>query len=258
MSILSRRRFLGAAGSVALLRSARSGWIRSSRGCTDCARSASASAVHPWRTHITATDVRDVRGSDVQRCRPDSPSAPECLRSSRRPGGSRRHRDQRLDHGTVARARPREHGQTPGCGKRARRPAPCRGDQQRCVGLVERRSNRCYLYSANVPGMKTQRASNSSCVRQSSPWVTTRSCAAWNRSNFRGTKRSRTVDLAESDRALRIRRSIVQQSGRWLGRAAPEARVVCLQPGHTRHVCQDPNYRDIVHRSVQWAGGRLS
>ena len=43
----------------------------------------------------------------------------------------------------------------------------------------------------------------------------------------------------------------------WVG-PHQKARVACLQPGHTRHVCQDPNYREIVHRMVQWAGGRLS
>ena len=43
----------------------------------------------------------------------------------------------------------------------------------------------------------------------------------------------------------------------WVG-PHQKARVVCFQPGHTRNVCQDPNYRQVVHNMVLWAGGRLA
>lgn len=44
----------------------------------------------------------------------------------------------------------------------------------------------------------------------------------------------------------------------WAGPPLPRGRCVCLQPGHTAVVCQDPTYRQIVHNAILWAGGRLS
>ena len=44
----------------------------------------------------------------------------------------------------------------------------------------------------------------------------------------------------------------------WIGPPLPKGRVVCFQPGHTAIVCQDPTWRTIVHRMIQWAAGRLA
>jgi hypothetical protein len=46
----------------------------------------------------------------------------------------------------------------------------------------------------------------------------------------------------------------VQPTVGWVG-VHPKARVCCLQPGHTRYVCQDPNYRKIVRNMIAWCGG---
>lgn len=43
----------------------------------------------------------------------------------------------------------------------------------------------------------------------------------------------------------------------WVG-VHPKTRVVCLQPGHTDWVNQDPIYRHIVHNMILWAGRRLA
>jgi hypothetical protein len=44
----------------------------------------------------------------------------------------------------------------------------------------------------------------------------------------------------------------------WVGPALPKGRVCALQPGHTDFVCQDPNWRMIVHNMILWTGGRLA
>jgi type 1 glutamine amidotransferase len=44
----------------------------------------------------------------------------------------------------------------------------------------------------------------------------------------------------------------------WVGPALPKGRVVSFSPGHTRFVCQDPNFRKVVHNMILWTGGRLS
>lgn len=44
----------------------------------------------------------------------------------------------------------------------------------------------------------------------------------------------------------------------WVGPALPKGRVCGIQPGHTKFVCQDPNWRRIVHNMILWTGGRLA
>jgi len=44
----------------------------------------------------------------------------------------------------------------------------------------------------------------------------------------------------------------------WIGPSLPAGRVVCFSPGHTRAVCQDPNFRHVVHNMILWTGGRLA
>lgn len=44
----------------------------------------------------------------------------------------------------------------------------------------------------------------------------------------------------------------------WVGPPLPKGRVVSFSPGHTRFVCQDPNFRQVVHSMILWAGGRLA
>lgn len=44
----------------------------------------------------------------------------------------------------------------------------------------------------------------------------------------------------------------------WVGPALPKGRICGFQPGHTDFVCQDPNYRRVVHNMILWTGGRLA
>jgi len=44
----------------------------------------------------------------------------------------------------------------------------------------------------------------------------------------------------------------------WIGPPLPKGRVVCFSPGHTRYVCQDPNFRHVVHNMILWTGGQLA
>jgi type 1 glutamine amidotransferase len=117
----------------------------------------------------------------------------------------------------------------------------------------------CYLYNANVAGMKTEArlkqfvrqtikpVGNHPIVRGLEPFK-----LPWDETFPNMWISPRATVLFESDDP-----SFNNPAVGWVG-PHQKARVVCFQPGHTRHVCQDPNYRDIVHRMVQWAGGRLS
>jgi Trehalose utilisation len=117
----------------------------------------------------------------------------------------------------------------------------------------------CYLYNANVPGMKTQ-ARLKQFVRQTITPVGTHPIVRglepfklpWDETFPNMWISPRSTVLLESDDP-----SFNNPAVGWVG-PHQKARVACLQPGHTRHVCQDPNYRDVVHRMVLWAGGRLS
>jgi hypothetical protein len=44
----------------------------------------------------------------------------------------------------------------------------------------------------------------------------------------------------------------------WVGPQLPKGRVCAFQPGHTDFVCQDPNFRKVVHNMILWTGGRLA
>lgn len=44
----------------------------------------------------------------------------------------------------------------------------------------------------------------------------------------------------------------------WVGPALPKGRVCAFQPGHTDFVCQDPNFRKVVHNMILWTGERLA
>jgi type 1 glutamine amidotransferase len=42
----------------------------------------------------------------------------------------------------------------------------------------------------------------------------------------------------------------------WIGPYG-KSRVVYIQPGHDRFAQRNPDYQELVHRAVLWAGGRL-
>jgi Trehalose utilisation len=44
----------------------------------------------------------------------------------------------------------------------------------------------------------------------------------------------------------------------WVGPPLAKGRVCAFQPGHTDYVCQDPNFRSVVHNMILWTGGRLA
>jgi type 1 glutamine amidotransferase len=54
------------------------------------------------------------------------------------------------------------------------------------------------------------------------------------------------LETSESHRAM----------GRWRGSAhTDKSRVVYIQLGHDRIAQQNPDYQELVHRAVLWAGG---
>lgn len=54
-----------------------------------------------------------------------------------------------------------------------------------------------------------------------------------------------TTDQPDSDRTLA-----------WIG-PNPKQRVVAIQLGHGPEIFSNPSYRDLVHRAIRWASGRL-
>jgi hypothetical protein len=117
----------------------------------------------------------------------------------------------------------------------------------------------CYLYNPNVPGMKSQArlkqfirqtvtpVGNHPIVRGIQPFK-----LPWDETFPNMWISPRSTVLFNSDDP-----SFNNPALGWVG-PHQKARVVCFQPGHTRHVCQDPNYRQVVHNMVLWAGGRLA
>ena len=117
----------------------------------------------------------------------------------------------------------------------------------------------CYLYNSGVPGMKTQGrlkqfprqtikpVGSHPVVKGVEPFV-----LPWDETFPNMWISPKATVLFESDEP-----SFNNPAVGWVG-PHPRGRVVCFQPGHTRWVCQDPNYRMIVHRMIQWAGGRLA
>jgi type 1 glutamine amidotransferase len=116
-----------------------------------------------------------------------------------------------------------------------------------------------YLYNAGVPGMKTQErlkqfpiqtikpVGNHPIVKGIAPFQ-----LPWDETFPNMWISPKATVLFESNDP-----SFNNPAVGWVG-PHQKARVVCFQPGHTRYVCQDPNYRMVVHRMIQWAGGRLS
>ena len=117
----------------------------------------------------------------------------------------------------------------------------------------------CFLYNPNVPGMKTQGrlkqfvrqtvtpVGNHPIVRGIEPFN-----LPWDETfpNMWISPKSTVLFVSDDP-------SFNNPALGWVG-PHPKARVVCFQPGHTRNVCQDPNYRQVVHNMVLWAGGRLA
>jgi hypothetical protein len=101
----------------------------------------------------------------------------------------------------------------------------------------------CYLYNPNVPGMKTQ-ARLKQFVRQTVTPVGSHPIV-------RGIEPF-VLPWDETFPNMWISPALG-----WVG-PHQKARVVCFQPGHTRDVCQDPNYRQVVHNMILWAGGKLA
>jgi hypothetical protein len=116
----------------------------------------------------------------------------------------------------------------------------------------------CYLYNPNVPGMKTQArlkqfvrqtvspVGNHPIVRGIEPFV-----LPWDETfpNMWISPKSTVLFVSDDP-------SFNNPALGWVG-PHPKARVVCFQPGHTRDVSQDPNYRHVVHNMILWAGGKL-
>jgi hypothetical protein len=117
----------------------------------------------------------------------------------------------------------------------------------------------CTLYNTNVPGMKTQ-ARLKQFVRQTIKPVGNHPIVRgiepfrlpWDETFPNMWISPKSTVLFESDDP-----SFNNPAVGWVG-PHQKARVVCFQPGHTRNVCQDPNYRKVVHNMVVWAGGKLS
>ena len=116
----------------------------------------------------------------------------------------------------------------------------------------------CYLYNPNVPGMKTQ-GRLKQFVRQTVTPVGNHPIVSgiapftlpWDETFPNMWISPKATVLFVSDDP-----SFNNPALGWVG-PHPRARVVCFQPGHTRHVCQDPTYRQVVHNMILWAGRRL-
>ena len=258
MSILSRRTFLGSTvGSVAL--PAAIAVAAAGPGGTVSPRSAAACAIHSRRPHIAASDVCDVRGplfGDVDPVVLPHPNAFDSVVGANAPDvivtndwitGQWPERDRlnMVKHLDAGKGLVVLHHAV--------------GTNNDAWAWWSEEVIGCYLYNANVPGMKTQ-ARLKQFVRQTITPVGTHPIVRglepfklpWDETFPNMWISPRSTVLLESDDP-----SFNNPAVGWVG-PHQKARVACLQPGHTRHVCQDPNYRDVVHRMVLWAGGRLS
>jgi Trehalose utilisation len=115
------------------------------------------------------------------------------------------------------------------------------------------------LWNPDVPGMKTQArlkqfvrqtitpVGNHPIVRGMKPFV-----LPWDETFPNMWLAPKITPLVHSDDP-----DMVNPTVGWVG-VHPKAKVSCLQPGHTRWVCEDPNYRHLVHNMILWGGGRLS
>ena len=117
----------------------------------------------------------------------------------------------------------------------------------------------CYLYNPGVPGMKTQERLKQFPIQTITPvgaHPIVRGIEPfqlpWDETFPNMWISPKATVLLESDDP-----SFNNPAVGWVG-PHQKARVVCLQPGHTRYVCQDPNYRQIVHRMILWAGRRFN
>ena len=249
---VSRRRFLGSAvGSVALpaaMAGAVAAPAAKGRRGQRLAFNSLQAATH---RHFRCTRCSRIRSSG---CRSDRASASQCLRQRGGRQRSGRDCDQRLDHRTMARARPREHGEAPGCGKGTCRASSCSRHQQRRVGLVERGSHRLLSVQRERSGNEDtsapqavrapddQPVGNHPIVRGLEPFK-----LPWDETFPNMWISPRATVLLESDDP-----SFNNPAVAWVG-PHQKARVVCMQPGHTRHVCQDPT---IATSSTGWFCGQ--
>jgi hypothetical protein len=115
------------------------------------------------------------------------------------------------------------------------------------------------LWNPDVPGMKTQArlkqfprqtitpVGNHPIVRGLKPFV-----LPWDETFPNMWLSPKVTPLVESDDP-----DMVNPTVGWVG-VHSKAKVACLQPGHTRWACEDPNYQNLVHNMILWAGGRLS
>lgn len=118
----------------------------------------------------------------------------------------------------------------------------------------------CYLYNPNVPGVKTAArlkqfpiqtitaAGSHPIVRGIEPFQ-----LPWDETFPNMWISPKATVLLTSDDP-----SFNNPAVAWVGPPLPRGRCVCIQPGHTAIVCQDPTYRQIVHNAILWASGRQS
>jgi type 1 glutamine amidotransferase len=118
----------------------------------------------------------------------------------------------------------------------------------------------CYLYNPGVPGMKTQARLKQFPIQTITPVGSHPIVKGiepfqlpWDETFPNMWISPKATVLFKSDDP-----SFNNPALGWVGPPLSKGRAVCFQPGHTRFACQDPNYRNVVHNMILWAGGRLS
>jgi len=118
----------------------------------------------------------------------------------------------------------------------------------------------CHLYDTIDPGMNTQArlkqfpiqvltpVGNHPIVRGMDPFL-----LPWDETFPNMWISPKAIPLFKSDDPS-FRDPIIG----WVGPPLAKGRVCAFQPGHTDYVCQDPNFRKVVHNMILWTGGRLA